>query len=229
MANEKFKKALYEAVANEYSEVLKECGDESHEFSFEFKKKMHKLIKGKNQPSYNGWATTCRRVASIACILAMIFAMSYIDTVEVDAFNKDYDSLEDFVFIDQTATSELIYIGHNDVPETIEGVYAMTYDMSDYELVDEYCSEVYNYVVYATGDDTTFFSRSVKKNYRASFDTENVETTYRYINGYKGIYFVDNQNCYNFIWDNGDYLFCISTNLGEYALIDMVKSVQKVE
>ena len=49
------------------------------------------------------------------------------------------------------------------------------------------------------------------------------------INNYEAIYFNDNHNFKTIVWDNGEYIFSIGSNVGKNALIDMAKSVQKVE
>lgn len=49
------------------------------------------------------------------------------------------------------------------------------------------------------------------------------------INGYKAIIFTDNHNYNHIIWEDQDYVFTISANIEQNALIEMAESVQKVE
>lgn len=49
------------------------------------------------------------------------------------------------------------------------------------------------------------------------------------INGNDGYVVELGNNEYYISWDNGDYIFDITGNIGENALIEMANSVQKVE
>ena len=59
-------------------------------------------------------------------------------------------------------------------------------------------------------------------------NTENAETTAIDINGNEAVYFYDNHNYSHIIWDNGDYIIDISSNIDKNALISIAKSVEKV-
>jgi len=41
--------------------------------------------------------------------------------------------------------------------------------------------------------------------------------------------FCDNHNYITVIWDNGDYIISLGSNLGKNALIEIAESVQKAE
>ena len=43
------------------------------------------------------------------------------------------------------------------------------------------------------------------------------------------MYFQDNHNYDCLIWDNGDYIIKLHSNIGKNVLINIAKSVQKVE
>lgn len=46
---------------------------------------------------------------------------------------------------------------------------------------------------------------------------------------HEAIYYCDNHNYHNLIWDNGEYIIMVNSNIGKNELIDIANSVQKVE
>ena len=58
-------------------------------------------------------------------------------------------------------------------------------------------------------------------------NTENADIQTTIINGTEALYYKDNNNFYNLIWDNGDYLFTLRTNSDESLLFDIAKSIKK--
>lgn len=49
------------------------------------------------------------------------------------------------------------------------------------------------------------------------------------INNCEAIYFMDNHNYHHLIWDNGEYVIVIHSNIGKDELISIANSVKKVE
>ena len=49
------------------------------------------------------------------------------------------------------------------------------------------------------------------------------------IKGHEAMCFCDNHNYITVIWDNGDYIISLGSDLGKNALIEMAESVQKAE
>ncbi len=82
---------------------------------------------------------------------------------------------------------------------------------------------------YVRGDTAIYFMQYLKKSYHHSINTEGAEIQIIDINGHEAIYFIDNNDYCNIIWDNGDYIIDLASNIGENILIDIAKSVQKVE
>lgn len=60
-------------------------------------------------------------------------------------------------------------------------------------------------------------------------NTENAEISTIDISGHDAVYYIDNHQFYHLIWDNGDYIIMISSNIGRNELIDIANSVQKAE
>ena len=62
-----------------------------------------------------------------------------------------------------------------------------------------------------------------------NYNTENAEIEHIDINGHDAIGFEDNNGYYSLIWNNGEYIIDLGSDLGKNALIDIAKTVQKVE
>ena len=60
-------------------------------------------------------------------------------------------------------------------------------------------------------------------------NTESAEISTIDISGHDAVYYVDNHQFYHLIWDNGDYIIMIGSNIGRNELIDIANSVQKAE
>ena len=54
---------------------------------------------------------------------------------------------------------------------------------------------------------------------------ENAEISTIDISGHDAVYYIDNHQFYHLIWDNGDYIIMISSNIGRNELIDIANSV----
>ena len=101
--------------------------------------------------------------------------------------------------------------------------------MTDFTLEYEDYTEYSRNTTYVRDDIIIDYKQYTKEMYDENINTENAEITFIDINGYEAIYFIDNHNYSNIVWDNGDYIITLFSNVGKDALIDIAKSVQKVE
>ena len=65
--------------------------------------------------------------------------------------------------------------------------------------------------------------------YDENINTEGADISTININDNEAMYFHDNHQYDCLIWDNGDYILVIYSNIGKDELISIAKSVQKVE
>ncbi|MDE6665650.1 MAG: DUF4367 domain-containing protein, partial [Ruminococcus sp.] len=105
----------------------------------------------------------------------------------------------------------------------------ITYNINDFKVDSNEENEYSRRIIYIKDNIAIYFSQYTKEMYNPSINTEDAEILTMDINGHEAIYFIDNNNYYNLIWDNGDYIISIGSNIGENELIQMAKSVQKVE
>lgn len=223
MANEKFKKALYDAIVPEYVSALPDIDGDEHEFSPEFEKKMKKLIKRRNKPYYRIINTVGKRAA---CIAVIILAASSVTVMSVEALRN---AVADFFVRIYEKFSTVQSVEDDDFPMVIEDIYGITSDLTGFTIVYEDHTEYSRHITYMKNDIIINYEQYTKDMYDKNVNTEDTEFSTIMLNNYEAIYFHDNHNYDNLIFDNGDYIISISSNIGENALIDIAKSVQKIE
>ncbi|MBR6669995.1 MAG: DUF4367 domain-containing protein [Ruminococcus sp.] len=104
-------------------------------------------------------------------------------------------------------------------PSTIKDIYEITYDLSDYDVIYE-DKDNYSYnITYIKDDVVIDFLQYTKDMYDQNVNTEDAEISTISITGKEAIIFLDNQNYYHLIWDNGDYILNIGSNIDKNALI----------
>lgn len=221
MTESNFQKALYDALVPEYEMAMQDVADE-HEFSPEFEKKMKKLINRRSKPYYKIINTARKR---IACVAVVILAASLVTIMNVDALRNP---LSDFFISIFEKFSIFQPVEDDTAPEAIEEIYEITYDLDDFEVIYEDKDKFSYEISYLKDDIVVNFTQHIKDS-AFNVNTENAEISTIDINGHEAIYFIDNQNYSYLIWDNGDYIISIGSNVGENTLIDMAKSVQKAE
>lgn len=221
MANEKFKQALTEALMPEYE--INVPVSEEHTFSPKFEKRMKKLIKRRNKPYYKMINTFGKRTA---CAAAVMLILSSVTIMNVDALRNAFS---DFFIRTYEKFSNVQPVEDSTAPENLKNIYEITYNLDDFKVIYEN-KDIFSYNITYLKDDIVIDFNQYIKNYNFNVNTEDAEEiTNIDINRHDAICFFDNHNYYNLIWDNGDYIISLSSNIGKDALIDIAKSVQKVE
>lgn len=222
MAESNFQKALYDALVPKYETYMQNIADK-HEFSPKFEKKMKKLISRRNKPYYKIINTAGKRTA---CAAVIVLVSSSVTIMNVEALRNAFS---DFFISIYEKFSTVQPIEDDSAPETLEEIYAITYNLNDFEIIYEELNEYRHDIDYGKDNIVIYFSQYTKEMYDSNVNTEDAEILTIDINGHEAIYFIDNHNYYNLIWDNGDYIISLSSNINKNALIEMAKSVQKVE
>jgi hypothetical protein len=122
-------------------------------------------------------------------------------------------------------------------PESFEEYYEITDGIEGYEMIQSYSSPSEIIYIYDNGKYNILFCQNIKKYYDININTEGYEIIPVYIGDYEGIYVhMSKQNCEYLSYDNGSYVISISVAsynneepIGQNALINLAKSVQKVE
>ncbi len=222
MYDDNFRKALFDALTPEYKQILDDASD-THEFSVEFEKKMQKLIKRRNKPYYKIINTVGKRVA---CIIVIVLLASSVTVLSVDALRN---AVADFFVSTYEKFSSVQPVEDDIAPSTIKDIYEITYDLKEYEIYYEDNTEYRRNITYVNNDIEIKFSQCTKDMYDQNVNTEDAEISTISINDKEAVIFLDNQNYYHLIWDNGDYILSVGSNISKNTLIDIAESVQKVE
>ena len=155
----------------------------------------------------------------------MLIASS-VTILSVDAFRN---SVASFIVNVYEKFSEVRPEEETSAPTTIEDVYEITYDLSDYMVDYEEYDEYSRNISYINNDISIDFRQCTKKMYNEKLNTEGAEILTVSVGEYEAMYFRDNHYYDTLIWDNGDYIIRLSSNIGKDKLINIAKSVKKVE
>ncbi|MBP1564570.1 MAG: DUF4367 domain-containing protein [Oscillospiraceae bacterium] len=218
VSDDNFKNAVSEALLSEYTDMLPEQCEE-HIFSRKFEKKMSRLIKRRNKIYYPFINNTFKRTA--VAIGALVIA-STVSVVKIDALREVFVNIKFNIF---EKYSVITPADDKQVPETIEDIYEITYDLSGYEVVYEMLDNTKNCIEYLKDDISIDFTQYVKDT-SLTLNTENANIENVMINKIEAIYFIDYKGYHYLTWDNGDYLFCIITNTKKETLFDIAESVK---
>lgn len=217
-------RAFEETAVSRIIEKVPQMPD--HKFSRRFERKMKKLIRYSYREPVHYHKFTVKRLficITAALIAAVVMAFS---VTAVRDFFKNF-----FMEVFGTHTTVQTFSDNINAPNSIEDVYIMDvpngFDIIYKDEIFEWST--YVHYEYRKDNDYIFFNQYVKTKYDADVNTENHSLNNIEINGYDG-YIVDlGNNEYYMSWDNGDYIFDITGNVGKNALIEMANSVQKVE
>ena len=221
MGDNNLKLALTELMYKEADELMVEY--ESYEFSPEFEEKMEKLIKRRRKPYFRMINTVGKRVA---CIAACAFIVSSASLMSVDAVREAVFGFIMNIFEDH---SDISFQEDDKHPDTIQDIYEITYDISGFHIDFEDEGDKSRTIVYTNNNNEITFMQYTQKSFNLGINTEDTELMHIDVNGFDAIYYCDNHNYHTLIWDNGQYIFYISSNLPEKETISVAESVKKVE
>lgn len=191
------------------------------EFSEKFERKMDKLIRRRNKPYFNLICTGGRRAA---CIVAAIIILSA-SSLSVEAVREVVHDFFMSIFGDHTAVSVSINT-EKDYPVTIEEEYAISNLPDGFELSDYNRDSGTIFAAYFYGDKYIFFEQFVHDSYLVNFDNEHSELEY-YTDESGQEYLIQSTNhdfCIS--WDNGEYIFKITSNLNKKDTLSFCKSTK---
>ena len=223
MTEKEYRQCIAEALLPKYHIILAEA-DSSHEFSPDFEKRMDKLIRQRRSSLYRFTNTFGKRVAVI--IIGLI-AVSFTTVMSVEALRTPFLEFITSRFSDHSEVKTID--GGDNYPEKIESDYVITYNLSDYNIERDERTDQDHKINYRKDNVVVCYYQSVISGYNYSFNTESADVEHIDINGYDAIGFLDNNNYYTLVWNNGEYIIETMSNIGKDALIEIANSVQKAE
>ena len=222
--NSRLYEAIEQAIIIPEQMELSSAVPTDHIFSDDYNKRMQKLIKRQKKTYYPLICTSARRVA---CVIAAFFIMSMTTVLSVEALRKPFFDFIIGIFTDHSEVKSIDSRG--DYPDKIENNYEITADISEYSIVYSFDDDVTHQIDYQNNDSIIYFSQIVVNEFNYDYNTQDAEIEHLTILEYEAIGFLDNNNFYNLIWNNGDYIIDISSNIDKDALIEVAKSVKKAE
>lgn len=215
--DKQLKKAFEETLEARIISTVPDMPD--HRFSPQFERKMKRLAGG-GAPG----KLTVRRlfICVTAALIAAALAASSVSAVR-DFFKRFFtETFRTHTAVQSADTAE--------APETIEAVY--TIDVPDgFETEDAFMSDIFCNTVYRNKENNEYiiFNQNIRSAFDIYVNTENQTMEYVEINGCDG-FIVDIGIDEAYIsWDNGEYVFEISGNIGKSELIIIAETVQKAE
>lgn len=224
MTEKEYKQCIAQALCPEYEAML--CGITSeHTFSPGFEKQMDKLIKRRKKPYYSLVNTVGKRAAVIILAFVMV---SFTTVMSVDALRKPFIGFITNMF---SSHSEIRSDPEDSkqYPATIESKYDITEGIDGYKVILEEQYDNNRTLDYSKDNIVVSFEQHIVDDFDMHTNTEGATIEHIDINGHDAIGWFDNHNYYHLIWNNGEYVIVISSNIGKSELIGIAKSVQKVE
>lgn len=214
-------RAFEETAVSRIIEKVPQMPD--HRFSRKFERKMRKLIRYEDSEPVHFHKITLKKLfiyITVALITASIMAFS---VGAVRDFFKNF-----FMEIFATHT-EVQIVDSENIQNSILDKYSICVP-DNFVQTEKFEYEILVCCVYRTADnDYITFNQYVKSEYDVNINTENRTMDHIEVNGNDGYIVELGNDEYYISWDNGDYIFDITGNIGKNALIDAANSVQKVE
>lgn len=227
MTDRQFDVFLENAIKN-FGEDYIDFSEETiiqHTFSKRFERKMARLIRQQKSFYFPMIRTPIRRTVTIMVTVIIILSTT---VISVSALREAFIRFITEVFNTHT---EVQAIQDDTAPESFEDIYAITNIPDGFEIVfqnDNIEETPVLMTEYRNGQKRIIVNQWIKSQYDVNVNTEGFEMVRIDINGNEG-FIVDMDDDYYIAWDDGDYILEIIGNIGENALIDIAKSVQKVE
>ncbi len=234
--NAALKAAFDSTLRSRIIETIPETPD--HKFSRRYRKKMKKLERHSLCASEYGGGirfdkvplekgsfkkVSLKKLITYALIAALLAALTALSVGAArDLYKKFFMTNFDTHTVVKSA-DDMYY------PKSILNAFSLDVP-NNFTLTEKYEDETFISHVYRTeNNEYIFFNQYTKTEYDINVNTENNPINYIDINGREGMIVDFGNNEYYISWDNGDYIFDITGNVGKNALIEAAKSVQKVE
>ena len=206
-----------EMLLNEYSD----CENVTFTPTETFNKKAKRLCNSYDKMTFK---LTYTRVRKAVCVFVAILILM-LSSLSVGAVR---DAIANF-FIKHFSNHAVVTYNEpttksNQYPKTIEKVYkvdtSLGFELSDFDNAD---NVVYSF--YAKDEYAIILKQYTKEAYSENIDNEQTKITYETINGQD--YIIRKiQTQYDIIWDNGEYIFSITSNLDKDSIIKICESLK---
>ena len=181
---------------------------------------MSKLIKRQRKPYFKLISTAGRRAA---CIVAAVLIFSA-SALSVEAVRNAVFDFISKIFSDHNVVT--VESGTDSgYPETIEKEYYISELPNGFKETDRMKSNVAIDIFYSNNEKYVAFSQHTKSDFEQYIDNENTKFTEVEESG--SIYMtLINESDITYIWDNGEYIFIVQSNLDKDTVLNLCKSTK---
>lgn len=215
--NETMIKALSDVYSDKTEEYLDSLSDDGYEYSEKYDRKIKKIIKAKRKPHSIFMSNALKYGVCAAASIIVLTA----SVITVSAFREP---IHDFIV---NIFSDNLKVTASDVgnaPTEITEHYEIGSIPEGFELVFQTSERELASTSYRNNDDYIYFGQYTKNSYK-DIDFESYEF---YLDENKQEYiiseFKEGELCV--IWDNGDYILHINSNLTREEILELCKSVR---
>lgn len=215
--NEAMIKALNDVYSDKTEEYLNSLSDDGYEYSKKYNRKIQKIIKTQRRP-YGTFMNNTLKYGVCAAASIIVFAAS---VITVSAFREPLHNFIVNIFSDnlKVTASDV-----GNAPTEITEHYEIGNLPEGFELVFQTSERELASTSYRNNDDYIYFGQYTKNSYK-DIDFESYEF---YLDENNQEYliseFKEGELCV--IWDNGDYILHINSNLSREEILEICKSVR---
>ena len=215
--NEAMIKALSDVYSDKTEEYLNSLSDDGYEYSEKYNRKIKKIIKAKRKPHSIFMSNALKYVVCAAASI-IVFAAS---VITVSAFREPLHNFIVNIFSDnlKVTASDI-----ENAPTEITEHYEIGSIPEGFELVFQTSERELASTSYSNNTDYIYFGQYTKNSYK-DIDFESYEF---YLDENNQEYliseFKEGELCV--IWDNGDYILHINSNLSREEILEICKSVK---
>ena len=222
--NELFLQALEETYDDEFEDYMSSLEERygcEHIFGNKHNKEMAKLIKRQRKPYFKLISSTGRRAA---CIIVAFIVMSA-SALSVKAIREAFFDFITSIFSDHNVVTTESGTDKG-YPTNIEEEYYISELPDGFEEMDKGKTDNSIDISYFRNDEYVFFTQYTKTAYEQTYDNERSEFNEYMDSDGKQYTVITNKSGITYIWDNGRYIFEVTSNLDKEYVLKLCKSTK---
>lgn len=222
--NDLFLQALEETYDDEFEDYMSSLEERygcEHIFGNKHNKEMAKLIKRQRKPYFKLISSTGRRAA---CIIVAFIVMSA-SALSVKAIREAFFDFITSIFSDHNVVTTESGTDKG-YPTNIEEEYYISELPDGFEEMDKGKTDNSIDISYFRNDEYVFFTQYTKTAYEQTYDNERSEFNEYMDSDGKQYMVITNKSGITYIWDNGRYIFEVTSNLDKEYVLKLCKSTK---
>lgn len=212
-------KALNDVFSEDIDEYISNLSDDGYEYSKFYMLNAKKIIRNHQKP-HNRILSNATKYVACAAVSIMIFSLS-VGTAY--AYNKTF---HDFIVNSLTDKIKVTATETDNSPSEIKELYEIGNLPDGFRLSTNMLDDFSNISFFHSEKNYIYFGQYVKETYK-NIDFEKTEM---YIDENNQEYIISKEFDNNIVvWDNGDYIMHINSNLSRDETLNICKSVRKAK